>query len=292
MADIEYLKDYIIKKDELNASIPVYWYDKKSNECVTEENFNTEEQILKFKSGIKKGRFIRLPEISNYDLYIEYIETLNDKRENDYLHSSANKGRFTVVHKNTVTQNDSTYAPEGSNFEYFCYTRIIPIVKNWAKENGIEITVNIKKPDNYILDSPKLIEQLVIPTDKASLRALTGAATLENMYFDRRTYQAVDDEEANKYPYLDCVKMPYIPEETIYKHFLEENNLIKEKEQLEKEANFGVAFRWFIDSHSIYGHTYRLYDEYYRFEKQYLKPDIISWCNEYGIKYIDDLETI
>ena len=288
MVDIEYLRDYVIKNNELSAPLPIYWYDKKSNKCVTEENFNTEGQILKFKSGIKKGSFIRLPEISSYDLYIEYIEALNDKRENDYLHSSGKKGRFTVIHKNISTQNDNRYAPDGSDFEYFCYTRIIPIVKNWGKENNIEITVNIKKPDNYILDSPKIIEQLVVPTDRASLGALIADVTLENMYFDRRTYQAIDDEVANKAPYLDCVKMPYIPEETIYKCFLKENNLLKEKEQLEKEADFAVAFRWFIDYNPKYDHM--LYDEYFRFEKRYLKPHIINWCNEYGISYTDDLE--
>ncbi|MCH5315043.1 MAG: hypothetical protein J1E81_03940 [Eubacterium sp.] len=281
MADIEELFDYVLN-DSFFEPIE-YFYDKVKDECVCEEDFSTK----KFKEYVNSKRLVKLPQVSYNDLHIEFVEAFNNKRANDYLNLFDENDRYTGAHRIIFSQGEKVFASEG-DFEYFCYTRIIPIVKNWAKENGIEITVNIKKPDNYILDSPQKMERIVIPTDGVRLRALIGDVTLENMYFDRRTYQAVDDEKANKAPYLDCVKMPYIPEETIYRCFLEENNLIKEKEQLEKEANFGVAFRWFIDYNPKYDHA--LYNEYYKFEKQYLKPYIIDWCNEYGIKYIDDLE--
>lgn len=121
-----------------------------------------------------------------------------------------------------------------------------------------------------------------MPTDGVRLRHLVANTMVEDVWFDKRTYCIIDSSEANTFPYLDCVELPYINEEDIYKSFLKDRNIEISKEHIKKYSDFGAAFRWFIDNNSLYGHS--LYSEYYLYEEKYIKPFITEWCKNNDIK--------
>lgn len=123
-----------------------------------------------------------------------------------------------------------------------------------------------------------------------SLREVTHYITIPNIvyYKIKKQFSEIHELDLSKITeYKDYVFLPHIELSAIYDAFLDEYHLQKEKNNLHQTGNFEVEFRWYID-HTI-KYDFYLARQYFRFEKNYLKPIGIDWCKKYKIKYIDDL---
>lgn len=281
MLSFKYLYDYFIYNDEISEVIDeTFLYDKTGKKfiCSCEKNSWLKKLIIKF--FIKTGRYITIPRVSYTNLHIQFVMELKNQRLIDYMNLFGTEHKFDGAYKIIYCQEEKIFVSDGGDFEYFTFEKIRSVVESWSEKNAIKVNFDYIKPKGYVFDNPDEISAMRIPTDGIKLSFLFANVTMNNMFFDMKTYSIVDSEDAGTFPYDHCIKMPYYNEEKIYDYFLSEMNLENVKEELHNDEDFGVAFRKYID----YNHI--LFEKYCTYETEFLKPIIISWCKENNVKYI------
>lgn len=255
----------------------LWYFDKKENNIVSKVEFSYENDINVFDEGIKNNRFVKLPQTSFSSLCIDFVQSLNNEKANDYLKLFGETHKYEGAIALIYSQQEQYYTSEGYLW-YFCFEKTLPIVENWAKANNIEMHGELSKPSEYVLDLPHAQRKIIIPTDSLVLSKLVNYCLEKDMCFDKRTYQTISKEKANEFPYLDCIQMPCVDEIQIANEFMRSLNL-KQIENIDE-------FKRFIDCNEKYDHE--LFDLYYKFKFDYMMPILIDWCSKNDIKALTE----
>lgn len=126
-----------------------------------------------------------------------------------------------------------------------------------------------------------------------SLKMLLSNITLPNMVYLKRKNMLVEATaiDLNKLTlYKDYVFLPYVKDSEMYDLFLDHYHLVKEKRRLHQSDDFESEFCRFIHYNKKYDHS--LWDKYFDFKINYLKPILIKWCKTNKISYVDDVDSI
>ena len=123
-----------------------------------------------------------------------------------------------------------------------------------------------------------------------SLKHLISTMKLPDMIYCKKQKEIFEACELDLYKmqkYKDYLCVPYFELSFLYDAFLDDMHLEKVKTELHNKKDFDIEFRRYIDCNKKYDHE--LFRYYYQFERKYLKPIAINWCNENKIKHNEDV---
>lgn len=127
-----------------------------------------------------------------------------------------------------------------------------------------------------------------------SLYQFANAITLSQKIYLKKQHKLIElfevkDDLYKLQLYKDYVPAPFIKDEEIEKAFLDHYHLEKEKKQFCESDDFDLAFDRYIHDYSRCMLGFTMYELYWDFRHDYLRPIAVKWLEQNKIPYEDDL---